>query len=112
MKQCAGGTLSNFSFENIYVEDAKEFGIYLGIYKSYASIGEGVEWQPGAIDGVSFKNIHIDGPAPYGNVIKGYDNDQHSIKNVHFEGLYRNGERITDAKSFFNTCVNSSVTIE
>lgn len=112
MKQCAGGTLSNFSFENIYIEDAKEFGIYLGIYKSYASIGEGVEWQPGAIDGVSFKNIHIDGPAPYGNVIKGYDNDQHSIKNVHFEGLYRNGERITDAKSFFNTCVNSSVTIE
>lgn len=112
IKQCAGGKLSDFTFENIYVEDAKEFGIYLGIYKSYASIGEGVEWQPGSIDGISFKNIHIDGAAPYGSAAAGYDNGEHAIKNVKFEGLYRNGKKVTDVKSFFQTCTNADITIQ
>ena len=111
IKQTAGGRLSGFTFENIYVEDAREFGIYLGIYKSSASIGNDVEYSPGIIDGVTFRNIYIDGPASYGNVARGYDSDTHKIKNVTFENLFRNGKKVTDLNTFFTTRTNADITL-
>ena len=110
IKQTAGGRISDFSFENIHVEDAREFGIYLGIYKGSASIGNDVEWTPGTIDGISFKDIYIDGPAPYGNVASGYDAD-HAIRNVTFDGLYRNGVKVARAEDFFTEISNAEITI-
>lgn len=112
VKHCAGGHLSDFSFENIYIEDALEYGIFFGIYKSVANIGNHVEWAPGTMDGFLFRNIHIDGPAPYGSASIGYDDGPHAVKGVRFEGLYRNGRKVgRDPSRFFKTYRNSEITI-
>ena len=112
VKHCAGGHLSDFTFENIYVEDAREYGIFFGIYKSVANIGNNVVWKPGTLDRFLFRNIHIDGPAPYGSASLGYDSGVHAVKGVRFEGLYRNGKEVgTDPSQFFATYSNSEITI-
>ena len=103
--------MSDFTFENIYVEDALEYGIYFGIYKSTANIGNKVEWKPGTLDGFLFRNIHIDGPAPYGSASVGYDGS-HAVKGVRFEGLYRNGKAVgRDPSRFFRIYKDSEITI-
>lgn len=110
-KHCAGGDLSGITLENIFVEDAKEYGMYIGIYKSSASIGNDVEYRPGTISGIKMKNIHIDGPMPYGNASQGYDADVHSIKNFEIDGLWRNGVRISTPREFFTSYINSNIII-
>lgn len=113
VKHCAGGHLSDFTFENIYVEDALEYGIYFGIYQSTANIGNRVEWSPGTMDGFVFRNIHIDGPVPYGSASDGYDDADHAIKGVRFEGLYLNGEEVgPDPSRFFGRYVHSDISIQ
>lgn len=111
-KHCAGGDLSDITLENIYVEDAKEYGMYIGIYESHYSIGNDVEYRPGTISGIRMKNIHIDGPMPYGNASQGYDSDVHSISNVEIDGLWMNGARISDPRGFFTSYINSNIIIK
>ena len=112
VKHCGAGHLSNFTFENIYVEDALEYGIFFGIYKSVANIGNKVEWKPGTMEGFTFRNIHIDGPAPYGSASVGYDAGAHSIKGVIFEDLFINGKKAgPDPKRTFHFYKNSDIVI-
>ncbi|MBR3681876.1 MAG: hypothetical protein IKD05_03530 [Tidjanibacter sp.] len=97
--QAAGGTISNVTYENVYIEDPMEHGIYLSILKAGYSIGDGVEWKPGVIDGVSFKNVYFYKDAPEGNLILyGTDRDVHTVKNLSFENFYIKGVKINSLK--------------
>ena len=112
VKHCAGGHLSDFTFEDIFIEDALEYGIFFGIYKSTANIGNKVEWKPGTMEGFLFRNVHIDGPAPYGSASVGYDGGMHSVKGVRFEGLFRNGREVgSDPSRFFRIYKDSDITL-
>lgn len=96
--QAAAGKITNVSYENVYIEDPKEYGIYLSVMKSGYDIGlaAGEVWTPGSIDGVTFKNVHIYKDAPQGNLILyGYDSGEHNVKNLVFEDFYINGKKIT-----------------
>lgn len=93
------GTVSDISYENIFIEDAKEFGIHMAILKSSYDIGKDVVWGPGYIRNVTFKNIHIDNIPPYGCYINGYDSS-HKIEGVVFDGLYFKGKKIMSADDF------------
>ena len=96
--QAAAGKVTNISYENVHIEDPKEYGIYLSVMKSGYDIGlaEGEVWTPGSINGVTFKNVYIYKDAPQGNLILyGYDNGEHNVNNLVFENLYINGEKIT-----------------
>ncbi len=96
--QAAAGKITNVSYENVYIEDPQEYGIYLSVMKSGYDIGlkEGEVWTPGYIDGVTFKNVHIYNDAPQGNLILyGYDAGDHNVKNLTFEDFYINGKKIT-----------------
>jgi len=55
-KHCAGGDISGITLENIFVEDAKEYGMFIGIYESSASIGNDVVYSPGTISGINMKH--------------------------------------------------------
>lgn len=96
--QGAGGTISNVSYENVYIEDPLEFGIYLAVLKSAYSLGDDVEWHPGVVDGVTFKNVKMHKQAPQCNEIYGQDTE-HTVKNVVFEGLVIDGKHITSAEA-------------
>lgn len=96
--QAAAGKVTNISYENVHIEDPQEYGIYLSVMKSGYDIGlkEGEVWTPGSIDGVTFKNVYIYKDAPQGNLILyGYDSGEHNVRNLTFENLFINGEKIT-----------------
>ena len=89
------GTVKNVHYENLYIDDPKEFCLYLScLHDTGYSLGDGIEWGPGKIENVSFKNVHVYKKAPYGDVIVGYDAD-HTVKNVSFEDYYIEGKKIT-----------------
>lgn len=92
----AGGTVSDVLYENMYIEDPKEYGIHMIIIDSGYNIGTGVVWTPGKIRNVTLRNIHIDHLPPQGNFIGGLDED-HRIENIVFENLYIAGKKITGA---------------
>lgn len=91
----AGGKVTNISYDGVWVEEPREYGIYMGILKSSYDIGNGVTWTPGEIDGVSLKNIHFLVKPPMGFHFEGYDVDVHRIKNVTLENVTIEGERVT-----------------
>ncbi len=92
---CAGGHISDILFENIVLEDCREFGIHLDIRKTSYEIGSGVTWTPGTCDGITLKNINILKKPPHGNVIMGYDSGEHKMKNIRFSGVVQEGTEIT-----------------
>ena len=94
----AAGSISDVLYENVWLEDPKEYGIHMIIMDSGYNIGNGVEWSPGKISNVTLRNIHIDKRPPEGNFIQGYDSGEHMIKGVRFEGLWIEGKRILSAK--------------
>lgn len=97
---CAGGHMSDILFENIWLEDCKEYGIYLDIRKSYVqNLGNGVSWTPGTLDGLELRNVNILKKPKYGSVIAGYDNDEHKLKNVRFVNLVQEGVKITEVNA-------------
>jgi hypothetical protein len=77
------GTVSNISYKNINIEDARENLIYLSIFSSEFSPAN---YTPGKIKNVSFENIRVTGGEFMPSVIKGYD-DQHNISNITFNNL-------------------------
>ena len=105
LHNAAGGTVDGVTYENIYVEDPREFGFHMAILKSNYSIGidpaTGKEqyWtKPGEVKNVKVKNLHILKTPPYGFYISGYDSS-HKF-NVEFDGLYIGGKRINSLSEF------------
>ncbi|MBQ7269331.1 MAG: hypothetical protein IJS62_05700 [Bacteroidales bacterium] len=93
----ASGTVSDVLYENVWLEDPKEYGIHIGIIENEYNIGNGVQWSPGHIEGVTLKNIHIGHDAPEGNFIHGYDSN-HRVSRVTIEGLWIGGRKILSAE--------------
>ncbi|MBO4447472.1 MAG: hypothetical protein J5764_05040 [Bacteroidales bacterium] len=94
----AGGCISNVLYENVWLEDPKEFGIHMIIMQSDYNIGTGVQWSPGKISNVTLRNVHIEKLPPEGNFIQGYDSGEHKIKGIRFEGLWIKDRRIRSAR--------------
>lgn len=104
----AGGRVHDILYENMWLEDPKEYGIYITIINSGYNIGNDVTWTPGYIEGITFRNISLGVMPPKGNFIAGYDSAEHSIKGVVFENLSIAGKKVTTAseagfKTFKNT---------
>ncbi|MDE6872073.1 MAG: hypothetical protein K2J62_08160 [Bacteroidales bacterium] len=111
---CAGGHISDILFENIFLEDCKEYGIYIDIRETGYQIGDGVTWSPGTMDGITLRNINLLQQARYRNVFYGYDASEHCIRNVKIENLVIDGKRVTgpDISSVFFALKNTEFTIE
>lgn len=97
----ADGIVDGVTYENVYIEDPKEFGFFFSVRKSSYNLGvdengEQIYWtKPGIIRNVTIKNMHILAEPPKGYEISGFDAD-HGIENMVFDGLYFNGKKITD----------------
>ena len=105
LHNAAAGTVDGVTYENIYVEDPREYGFHMAILKSSYSIGidpaTGKEqyWtKPGVVKNVKVKNLHILNTPPYGFYISGYDSD-HKF-NIEFDGLYIGGKRVNSLAEF------------
>lgn len=83
-------TMSNISFENIYIEDPQENGLYIStIYQ-----GDGKGATVGHVKNITLKNINILKTPPLGCTISGY-NSSGKVEDVTFDGLYIEGRKIT-----------------
>lgn len=82
------GTMSRLRYENIYIEDPMEHGIFLSIIHINAQSKE-----IGRVEDLTFKNIYILRQPPMGCSITGYD-ESHKIENVTFDGLFIEGRKI------------------
>lgn len=91
----AGGKVTNISYDGVWVEDPREYGIYMRIIKTSYDMGTGVEWTPGEVDGVSVKNAHFLVRPPYGFHFQGYDSGDHRLKNITLENITVAGEKLT-----------------
>ena len=88
------GTVKNILYENIYIDDPKEFDLYISVLPDCGySLGDGVEWGPGKIENITFRNVYVHKKAPYGEIMFGLDVD-HAVKNVSFENFFIEGEKI------------------
>ncbi|MBR3681879.1 MAG: hypothetical protein IKD05_03510 [Tidjanibacter sp.] len=95
----AGGRVTNISYDGVWVEDPREYGIYMRVLESSYEIGTGVEWTPGQIDGVSVKNANFLVKPPYGFHFEGYDVDVHRLKNITLENITIAGEKLTKSNA-------------
>ncbi len=111
---CAGGHISDILFEDIVLEDCKEYGIYIDIRETNYDIGSGVTWSPGTMDGITLRNVNLLHQAAHGNVFCGYDGQEHCIRNVKIENLVMDGKRLTasDIRDMFFVLKNTEYTIE
>ena len=108
----AGGKISDISYENVWLEDPKEYGIYMTIIQSNYNIGNDVTWAPGYMENISFKNVHI-GKTAYGNFAKGYDSATHALKNIRFEDLFIEGKKAVNAtEAGFKTLTNADISFK
>lgn len=107
---CAGGHLSDILFENIVLEDCREYGIHLDIRRSYVNnLGNGVEYTPGTVDGVTLRNIDILRAPERGNMAFGYDED-HMITGVVFDNVCQEDVEITadNIETYFDPSLSYS----
>ncbi len=110
---CAGGHISDILFENIILEDCKESGIYIDIRKTSYEIGAGVTWTPGTCDGVTLKNINIMKRPGHGNVLTGYDSEDHKLKNIVFSNVVQEGIQINSSNADqYIKVTNANLTFE
>jgi polygalacturonase len=86
---CDAAKISNIRFENIRVDETKKF-ISVWIGKAVWSR----DAERGNINGVTFKNIKVNGKMPMSIALVGYD-DAHSIEDVKFEGITLDGKPIS-----------------
>ena len=120
LHNAAAGVIDDVTYENIYVEDPREYGFHMAILDSGYSIGHDANgkdmyWtKPGYVKNVKVKNLHILKTPPYGYYISGYDSS-HTF-NIEFDGLYIAGKRISSLDEFDklpNTTIkNANVTIK
>lgn len=111
---CAGGHVSDILFENMVLEDCKEYGIYIDIRETNYQIGDGVTWRPGTMDGITLRNVTLLHQAKYKNVFYGYDDSEHSIRNVMIENLVIDGKKVeaADIRKMFFALKNAEYTVE
>ena len=95
------GVVENINYENVYIEDPKEYGIYISLLKSEYGIGDGVEWGPGVIKNVTFKNVYFYKEPPRGHHINGLNNGDNMVQNLVFENLNICGKKITQPNDRF-----------
>lgn len=111
LHNAAAGTVDGVTYENIFIEDPREFGFHLAILNSGYSIGNDENnkemfWtKPGKVKNVKIKNLHILKDPPYGYYISGYNkspyqNDANTKFNVEFDGLYIKGRKINSLEEF------------
>lgn len=101
------GTISNVNYENVFIEDAMEFGIYLSILShnynfGYDDQGLPLVYSPGFIKDVTYKNIQVLAVRPNKGkcVISGYDAD-HKISNVCFNDFVYLGDKASSLNETF-----------
>jgi len=92
----AGGKVSDVLYENVRIEDPREYGIYASIIKTSYEIGAGVTWTPGEIENVTYRDVHMLHAPKYGNIIEGYDDGLHRIGGVRFENVRIGDELVTE----------------
>lgn len=86
----------NILFEDIRIESIQE-GMMFNIRVNY---NPKYDKQPGrGIDGLTFRNITYDGIGENKSVIFGFDENRR-VKNVTFENIVINGEKMKDTKDF------------
>ena len=105
LHNAAEGTVDGVTYENIYVEDPREFGFHMAILESEYSLGtdpvtkKSLYWtKPGFVKNVKVKNLHILKTPPYGYYISGYD-ENHKFE-IEFDGLYIGGKRVKSLEAF------------
>lgn len=96
-----GGTVKNINYENVHIEDPKEFGIYISLLKAEYGIGTGIEWAPGVIKDVTFKNVYFYKEPVRGHHINGLNKDANKVQNLTFENLNICGKKITQPDASF-----------
>ncbi|MBQ2521769.1 MAG: hypothetical protein II537_03595 [Bacteroidales bacterium] len=94
----AAGTVSDISYENVFIEDPKEFGIMVWVLQSEYNIGNGVTYAPGVVKNVRFKNVRFLKAPRYGNLVMGFDT-AHTAE-VSFENLVVEGKKVRDDHGF------------
>lgn len=95
------GVVQNINYENVHIEDPKEYGIYVSLLRSEYGIGDGVEWGPGVIKNVTFKNVYFYKEPPRGHQINGLNNGDSRVQNLVFENLNICGKKITQPDERF-----------
>lgn len=87
------GTISNVTYENVYMDDVQEFAIFIACLKhnyniGYDDNGQALLYSPGHIKGVSLKNVNVLSVRPSKGycVLLGYD-DSHLVSDVTFSGF-------------------------
>ncbi len=87
-----GNYVKDVTFDNIRIEGIRQGSIAqvkVGWNQKYCTAAGG------GVENILFRNIRYYGAQPYMSVITGYD-AQHRVKNVTFEGLKINGQKIYD----------------
>lgn len=87
-----GNYVKDVTFDNIRIEGIRQGSIAqvkVGWNRKYCTAAGG------GVENILFHNIRYYGAQPYMSVITGYD-AQHKVKNVTFEGLKINGQKIYD----------------
>lgn len=80
------GSIYNISYDNIYIEDPTEHGIYFGIFSN--------EQGAGQLYDITMTNVNILKTPPRGITLRGLD-EEHKVRNITFNGLYIEGKKIT-----------------
>jgi hypothetical protein len=92
------GTIENVRFEQIRIEDERQYAMVCLIFKDRWS----VDRDPGRIRNILFRNIHVPQGVP--SLFHGFDAD-HLVENIVIEGLFAartSIERIKDANLRIN----------
>ena len=92
--QSAGGTVKNVTYNNVHIEDPKEYAFHFAILKTEYGIGDGVVWSPGKVENVTFNNVYVYHDAPEGSEMWGYS-EENGFENITFNNLYFNGKKVT-----------------
>ena len=82
------GNTYNISYENIYIEDPTEHGIFLSIQNDSEGNGQ--------VHDITMKNVHILKKAPRGITFRGVDSE-HMLRNVTVTDLYIEGVKVTES---------------
>ena len=105
LHNAAEGTVDGVTYENVYIEDPREFGFHMAVLESEYSLGtdpvttQNLYWtKPGHVKNVKVKNLHILKTPPYGYYISGYD-ENHRF-GIEFDGLYIGGKKVKSLEAF------------
>ncbi|WP_040951840.1 glycosyl hydrolase family 28 protein [Gorillibacterium massiliense] len=82
------GTISGIRFENIRIEDERQYAMVCLIFKDRWSIDS----EPGHIRDIVFRNVHIPQGVP--SLFHGSDSD-HRVEDVRIEGLFADGKAVS-----------------